>query len=388
MQGHIVKKRQQTSYSGPQYAAFDTLYALPILAMHKQTDGSFQAYLPDLPQIYSSKYITAFNTIWSASDGSDRKANSSSILNQPPDDYVLPAPTPYFATTAAKIHLAPQRWMFNAAYLDEHPEYLITRIVDVDEPTHPDDVLRTDWYKQHPLTLRKQAPLPPTEKEKKRKSERSVSIAAPASSVRGETPLLPGSTSGSGPPPKRAKTQMSSDDAMMSSDPPDGLFLGDFNPTNREIQKRSGLVTKSATTRASMPSNQTASSLLRTPTRQRSQNFSPHPSGSVNQTPRQPTRMTQVFPQHAPRNTWDQPQGLKGYPQSVGTMHQFTNEADDYSHDGQDPHQSDEYHGYPNVNQEYPDDSMEGANSAQAGYEDDAMIQPGLQYTQDDDYYD
>lgn len=94
-------------------------------------------------------------------------------VDTPPDDYVPVPAIPYPVTKLAQLELAPQRWMFDKAFLATKPSM---PIVDTDEWLSPDDVKKTEWYQNHPLNVSSASRL--TEQNRQRSASKDTSAGS------------------------------------------------------------------------------------------------------------------------------------------------------------------------------------------------------------------
>ncbi|KAG7548895.1 hypothetical protein FFLO_03187 [Filobasidium floriforme] len=220
-----VKKIRPTSpYSAVKFEFLEDVYCMPPPTLVKQPNGQFKAYATDMSAVYSDQFIEMFQLIWESEDPTGTSSHSP-IINDPPIGYEPQPPSPYWATQFGQLHLNPQRWMFNDTFLASHAPTspIWNRIVDVNEPTSPEDVKLTQWYLMHPQTLgrtpkgaaksKTSVPKDTTKSRNSKKRVRSVSIAAsemgPTSTPSpGSYGNLPPSSDGSQPMYKRIKSAM------------------------------------------------------------------------------------------------------------------------------------------------------------------------------------
>jgi hypothetical protein len=96
------------------------------------------------------QYWALFDELWFLEHPSLGKRRAAGPGVDEDKDHVPVGVVPYPVTRHAQLHKAPQKWMFDPDWLAAHPDL---PVVDCNTWLVPEDVKKTDWYLDHPLTL-------------------------------------------------------------------------------------------------------------------------------------------------------------------------------------------------------------------------------------------
>lgn len=109
-----------------------------------------------LPTPESPQYLEIFQTVYNHA-GTFR--SNGCVIDLEPAGYVRVPSEPYLVRDADNLCYAPQRWMFTPEWLNNPDRTQVVEecVVPCDDWLSPEDVMKLDWYREHPFVLADEA---------------------------------------------------------------------------------------------------------------------------------------------------------------------------------------------------------------------------------------